>query len=236
MWKRVALAALLTLSASAWGKGAPAGEARLAVNPGVAEEASEVISDYASDAGWASVMWMVSTAALTAYSVVAFSGGRGTDSALKYFSAIGAVGTGIGVVTSLRRRAQLRRLQFAIKEDWARSGSEMTLSGSVVRETGAELRRMHSALITSATSSLRAGCVTPVLLGGIAVYGFASGGQRGPDLAGVALAGAVGIGGPSMLYYLNIKRELKRMDGLMKRWNDSFPAGVFSQELGKGGL
>lgn len=228
MWTRVALAVSLVLAVPARAQEPPPGDGRLAVNPGVAEEASEVIADYAGDAGKSALMWAVSGIALAAYSIVAFSGGRGSDSALKYFSAVGAVGAGIGTFTSMRRGGELRALHQAINDDRAQTSDRMMLSREVVRDTGAELRRMHSALITSATSSLRAGCVTPVLLAGIAVYGFASGGERGPDLAGVSLAGAVGIGGPSMLYYLNIKRELKRMDGLMKRWNDNFPAEVIN--------
>ena len=64
----------------------------------------------------------------------------------------------------------------------------------------------------------------PVLLSGMGIFGFSLGGSAGADLAGISMAGAFGIGGPSMLYYLNIRRELKRMDGLMKRWNENFPA------------
>ena len=81
---------------------------------------------------------------------------------------------------------------------------------------------MHASLIAASAGSVRAGCIMPVLLSGMGVFGLSLGGSAGADLAGVSLVGAVGIGGPSMLYYLNIKRDLDRMDALMPRWNESF--------------
>jgi hypothetical protein len=56
----------------------------------------------------------------------------------------------------------------------------------------------------------------------MAVFGFAMGNPAGADLAGISASAALGIGAPSMLYYLNIKRDLDRMDALMKDWNQTF--------------
>jgi len=208
------------------------GGKQLTVDPLLARDVADMLGvegARATSSGW---LWGASGAALAAYSIVAFAGGYGSESSLKYFSALGALGTAIGVSASVARGREMSRLRNAIEADLAESGPAPKLRERTVRETGKELRMMHSALITTATSSLHTGCVLPVLLSGIAIFGLASGLSSGPDLAGVSMAEALGIGGPSMLYYLNVRRDLPRMNALMGRWNGNFPA----EAERKGGL
>jgi hypothetical protein len=228
----VLLAAALAASARSGAQEQAAADNWLPADPAVAHDAAEVLGSEGSRSAESAWLWGASGAAMAAYSIVAFSGGHGKSGTLKYFSALGALGALIGVSTSVTRARQMSRLRLAVERDLAESGSSPGLRERTVREAGKELRMMHSALITTATSSLRTGCVLPVLLSGIAVFGLASGISSGPDLAGVCLAGGLGIGGPSMLYYLNVKRELPRMNALMRQWNGIFPA----EAERKGGL
>ncbi|MEK7766478.1 MAG: hypothetical protein AAB368_09590, partial [bacterium] len=66
------------------------------------------------------------------------------------------------------------------------------------------------------------GCVVPVLLSGIGLYGLALGGATGDALAGVMLGGAMVAGVPSMLTYWSLQGRVRRLDGLLAHWNEAF--------------
>ena len=192
------------------------------IDRSLAEESIQVCREEESRARTSSWIWGLSGVALGSYAIAAFAGRHGNSSGLKYFAAIGTLGAAGACWNSSVRRWGMRELRNAMAIDVSASGADPGFSIETVRKVGNEFRKMHAGLLEVSEGSLRAGCVVPVLLSGMAVFGFAMGGTAGADLSGICLVGALGIGGPSMLYYSNIKRDLDRMDALMKKWDESF--------------
>lgn len=197
-------------------------DGRLSVDRVLAEDAIQVCRAEESRATTSAWIWGIAGAGLAAYAITAFAGGHGSDSGLKYFAAIGAIGSGGGSWTAWSRRNSMRDLREAMAGEVAATGPDYGFSPGTIQRAGGEFRRLHASLISASAGSVRAGCIMPVLLSGMAVFGFSLGSSAGADLAGISFAGALGIGGPSMLYYLNIKRDLDRMDALMPRWSQTF--------------
>lgn len=197
-------------------------DGRIPVDRVLAEDAMQICRNEESRSAISAWIWGLTGAGLAAYAVSAFTGGRGSDSGLKYFAAIGALGTWGGCWNDLSHRGDMRALRTSMAGEVAATEPHTAFSPATARKVGGEFRVMHASLISASAGSLRAGCIMPVLLSGMSIFGFSLGGSAGADLAGISMAGAFGIGGPSMLYYLNIKRDLDRMDALMPRWNETF--------------
>ena len=91
---------------------------------------------------------------------------------------------------------------------------------------GTTLRRMDRELHRSSEGALRAGCVVPVLLSGIGLYGILLDEPAGQQLAGVTLGGAMVIGVPSMLTYWGLNDRLEHLDALLQRWSATIETGI----------
>jgi len=201
---------------------APRPDGRLPIDRSLISDSVQVLRNEETQSKYSAWIWGLSGAVLSYYAIRAFSGGQGSDSGIKYFAAIGALGSFGGCWNDLARRGDLMRLRTGLTGDVAATEPAPALTPETVRKIGGEFRMMHASLISASAGSVRAGCIMPVLLSGMAIFGFSMGNAAGGDLAGISMSGALGIGGPSMLYYLNIKRDLDRMDALMPRWNQSF--------------
>ena len=193
------------------------------VSSDVPRDAVSVLKDEEARAGMSGIIWTVSFSILTTYAVWEFVSDESGSGDMKYFAAAGAVGALLSVLRSLDRGRQLSVLRISLETEMA-PGEPPTqrLSANTVRAVGKELGSIHATLKEAASGSLRASCILPVLLSGIGVFGLGMGGPMGQDLAGISLAGALGIGGPSMLYYFGVQDDIERMDSLMNRWNGSF--------------
>jgi len=194
----------------------------MSVDQDLAADSMQICREEGSRAAISAWIWGLTGAGLAAYAINAFAGGHGSDSGLKYFAAIGALGSSGGCWNALVHRDEMYSLRSAMASDIQSSEPDTAFTRETVRRVGTEFRVMHASLISASAGSIRAGCIMPVLLSGMGIFGFSMGGSAGADLAGVSMAGALGIGAPSMLYYINIKRDLDRMDALMPRWNESF--------------
>jgi hypothetical protein len=125
------------------------------------------------------------------------------------------------------RARSLGRLDQALAEDLARPApmGAADLSGATRSALDGELRGRLMALRSSARGALRAGCVLPVLLGGIGAYGVTAGGADGEALAGLGLGGSLVIGVPSVLTYGGLQGRLARMEDLVARWDRALGGG-----------
>lgn len=192
----------------------------------VAGEARTTLSDAASGQGTAMFVWGVTAAVSGGYAGWALSGRTHGASVLAYLAVAGFVGGLTGLGASAWRQHDLNGLIVRLDQDLARpAGPDPVLAPATRTLIGAELHAMHRELHRESEGALRAGCVLPVLLSGIGLYGALLNDAGGQQLAGVTLGGAMVIGVPSMLTYWGLSGRLERMDGLIKRWSDTFESG-----------
>jgi len=192
----------------------------------VAGEARDTLSGAAAGQGTAMFVWGVTAAVSGGYAGWAFSGRTHGASVLTYLAVAGFVGGLTGLGAAAWRQHDLNGLILHLDQDLARpAGSDPVLAPATCALVGTELHRMHRELHRESEGALRAGCVMPVLLSGIGLYGVLLQDSGGQQLAGVTLGGAMVIGVPSMLTYWGLSGRLERMDGLMQRWSNTFESG-----------
>jgi hypothetical protein len=222
-------AVLLLLAATAHAADAPvAGMAEAAVAP--RSVSTPVVQDIRADAktetdkalrgAWA---WAAVAISSGIYAGVVLAGHGGNTPALEYLSFVGAVAGLVGAVRSGMRAHDLGAIVVGLDEGLAASAGESSvrLTPRVVLDTNTELHGRLDRLRGESRGALRAGCVLPVLLGGIGFYGMTVGSAGGDELAGVGLGGALVIGAPSMLSYFGLQERLKRTERLVARWDDA---------------
>jgi hypothetical protein len=135
-------------------------------------------------------------------------------------SYVGVAAGILGFARDLSREKHLMKLNQSLNLDVATGGGPpYRLSRETAGAIRKEISSLGNSLRLASRSGLRAGCVIPVLLSGIAFYGLSTGTDTGENLAGLALGGALVIGLPSMLRYMSLKSRLKRVEGLMQIWD-----------------
>ena len=144
--------------------------------------------------------------------------------AVNYLTCVLAVGGSLGTFQELARSRHYLSLVEALSSDTTPADTK----GFWVKEPTAELARMELASIQSSLeraseSGLRAGCVIPVLLSGVAIYGLSAGTEQGEDLAGIAVGAALVMAVPSMLRYWSLKTRLARVEGLIGLLDRNLP-------------
>lgn len=228
-------AVLLLLAAAAHAAEAPlAGASASSEIPRVV--ATQVVGDIRSDCkvetekalrgAWA---WAAVAVSSGIYAGVVLAGHGGNEPALKYLSFVGVLAGLVGTLRSGARAHAMGALGAGLEEGLNASAGEpgVRLSPQVAVDTTAELHGRLNRLRSASRGALRAGCVVPVLLGGIGFYGMTVSSSGGDVLAGVGLGGALVIGAPSMLSYLGLQERLKRTEQLTARWDNA----LLSQEM-----
>lgn len=195
--------------------------------PSVVAEARAELATAAGSEGSAMFGWGVTALISGGYVVAVVTGSRHLGPpVLTYLAMAGLAGGMTGLSVAAWHKTRLRGLIVRLDQDLARPDPASPLlrpltSGLV----GGELHRRHRELHKASEGALRAGCVVPVLLSGIGLYGVLAEEPGGQQLAGVSLGGAMVIGVPSMLTYWGLSGRLERMDRLMRRWSDTFEVG-----------
>lgn len=191
---------------------------------GVAGAAAGFIRDAAASERTA--LWGWTTVALGggAYSGLAL-GGR--DPGPEWLASLAVVGTVAGLVGAGRSWWRARELAaLAARLDPDAAGSAWSATAALDRETRLAFERelwgTRRRLAAASRGALRAGCVLPVLLGGIGAYGLLAG-RGGEELAGISVGGALVIGVPSVLTYWGLNERLRRVDALARQWTDALP-------------
>ena len=147
---------------------------------------------------------------------------HGVIGAPEIASAIGALGLAAASLKSSERKtrfARTRSLLSAALESASPGG--VSLERSEALRVEEELVGLRDALAANASGGLRAGCVVPALLCGVAVFGYSLGEGTGRDLAGVCVISALVIGGPAVLNSWNINWRLRRIELLIALWRES---------------
>jgi hypothetical protein len=151
--------------------------------------------------------------------------GKGSgEPVLTYVSLVGVLAGGVGLVQGIMRALEAATIARGL-ETAPGPGGTLKVDPRTALAFERDLGALESGARVSARSALRAGCVVPVLLSGVAIFGLTAGGEAGEQLAGVALGGALAIGGPSMLSYWSSRGRLDRYESLKTRWNDSVHKG-----------
>ncbi|MEK7476197.1 MAG: hypothetical protein AAB152_11280 [Candidatus Coatesbacteria bacterium] len=177
-------------------------------------------TDKAMRGAWA---WATVTLSSGIYAGVVLAGHGGNDPALKYLSFVGVLAGLVGTLRSGARAHTMGALGAGLDEGLNASAGESSvrLSPGLVMDANAELHHRRNQLRNASRGALRAGCVLPVLLGGIGFYGLTVSSAGGDELAGVGLGGAIVIGGPAMLSYFGLQERLKRTERLVDRWDNA---------------
>jgi len=157
------------------------------------------------------------------YAGAALAGRAGGPPVAKYLSIVGVLAGLTGAAREGSRAHSIGKLRAGLEEGLNASAGEpvVRLSAEVLEGTGTELHGRLNRLRRSSRGALRAGCVLPVLLGGIGIYGLTVSSSGGDVLAGVGVGGALVIGAPSMLSYFGLQERLKRTERLVARWDDA---------------
>lgn len=176
--------------------------------------------DHAITAAW---VWSVVVVGSASYAIWSSTKEAHPVPVAQYGSYIGVLGGAVGLVQAMARAGHAGDLMAGLDRDQAANPSPIRLSPPTVQATDRELRGTQATLAARASGTLRAGCVVPMLLGGIGLYGLALRNPSGDDLAGLAIGGAVVVGGPSVLTYWGLKYRLERIDQLIQRWDEADP-------------
>jgi len=209
-----ALLAVVALVVPAGAHGDAEGEA--SVEPAaVAADARALLREEAERARLGTWMWAIAGTASAAYLASGWGGYHAAHPVLTPLAVVGALAASVGIGQGAVRQARLNGLR-------ARLASDAAPGAAAVRDAGAELRAIQASARSVAAGGARAGCVVPVLLSGIGLYGLALGGATGNALAGVMLGGSLAAGVPSVLTYWSLRGRLERVDGLLARWNVAF--------------
>jgi hypothetical protein len=205
---------------------APPGWADRGEAVAVAVDVRELFAGEISDESTGMLVWGITAVVSAGYAAAVFSGHAHGASVLTYLSVAGVAGGATRVGAGAWRQHELRGLERRLDEDLARpADAGPVLLPPTTTAVGAELRRMDTALHQESEGALRAGCVVPVLLSGIGLYGLLLDEPAGQQLAGVTLGGAMVIGVPSMLSYWGLSGRVDRMDRLLRRWSENLEPG-----------
>jgi hypothetical protein len=194
-----------------WGRGITPVEGPVAV----AAEARAALGGERERARRGTWLWAIAGTSSAAYLASGWGGYHAPHAVLTPLAVVGFLAAAVGVGQGAVRQAQLSGLE-------ARLAAEGAPGPATVRAVGAELRSIQASARSVAGGGARAGCVVPLLLSGIGLYGLALGGTTGDALAGVMLGGALAAGVPSVLTYWSLRARLERIDGLLARWNVAF--------------
>ncbi len=217
-WDRVVmLAALLAVGRAAADEPIAVAPAELPVP--LAREAAAFARDAAAQARRGLWGWSTMGLAGGAYAGLVLAGRHPGPDWVASLSFVGAIAGVIGGVRSWMRSHELAALGNRLDPVAAGRGAEATMAVDLETRLAfeRELFGTRRKLAASARGALRAGCVLPVLLGGIAGYGLLAG-RGGEELAGVSLGGALVIGAPSVLSYWGLNARLRRVDALAREW------------------
>ena len=215
---RVVVLAALLVAARA-GADDPVAVAPAQVPVPLAARAADFTRDAATQARTG--LWSWSTVGLAGgtYAGLVLAGRHPGPDWVASLSFVGAIAGVIGGVRSWMRSHELAALGNRL--DPVAAGHDLEATMAVDLETRAAFERelfgTRRKLEASARGALRAGCVLPVLLGGIAGYGLLAG-RGGEELAGISLGGALVIGAPSVLSYWGLNARLRRVDALAREW------------------
>ena len=171
--------------------------------------------------------WSIIGIGAGTFAGLALAGSAGGGSAVESVAWVGTIAGIVGVARAVVRGRSLARLDARLAADFTLSADRpaVTLAPDTREAADHELRGRLTVLRSSSRGALRAGCVLPVLLGGIGAYGVSSGGAGGDALAGLGLGGALVIGAPSVLSYWGLQGRLARMEDLVARWDRALGGG-----------
>ena len=194
------------------------------IDAGLGRDAVKLMREEEGKARRASWIWGSVAGISVGYAGWVFIAKGNGESVLTYVSLVGILAGGVGLVQGIMRARETAAIASGLSSAPGVAGT-LRVEPRTALAFESDLSSMESEARVSARSALRAGCVVPVLLSGVAIFGLVTGGDAGEQLAGVALGGALAIGGPSMLSYWGSKGRLDRYQSLMTRWNDSVNKG-----------
>jgi len=204
--------------------GLPAATIGVELDSSLAGDAAKLMREEEGKARGASWIWGSVTGLSAGYAGWVFIGKGSGEPVLTYVSLVGVLAGGVGLVQGIMRALEAATIARGL-ETAPGPGGTLKVDPRTALAFERDLGALESGARVSARSALRAGCVVPVLLSGVAIFGLTAGGEAGEQLAGVALGGALAIGGPSMLSYWSSRGRLDRYESLKTRWNDSVHKG-----------
>lgn len=185
---------------------------------------ADFFRDEAARAEKSARLWGTTALVSAATAVGGWSGVLEVPAAVNYLTYVLAVGGGLGTFQELAKRKHYLGLAEALDSDRTPAGAGgFWIRKPTAERARAELASMKGSLETASESGLRAGCVIPALLSGVAIYGLSAGTEQGEDLAGLAVGAALVMAVPSMLRYWSLKTRLARVEDLIGLLDRNLP-------------
>jgi hypothetical protein len=203
---------------------APSALPGLEVEAGLAGDCAKLMREEEAKARKSAWIWGALAGVSAGYAGYVFAGKNTGEPVLTYVSLVAVVAGGVGLVQGILRAREADGLARGFESAPGPAGT-VRVGPANAAAFERDLSSLELGARDSARSTLRSGCVVPVLLSGVAVFGLVQGGDSGDQLAGICLGGALAIGGPSMLSYWGLRDRLDRYQSLMTRWKDSVHKG-----------